>query len=1029
MRAMPPLPSHLRIYPSRLAMDRAATPAAKTCVVASDRTTFAALVDALGSPQDASYAEAYAGQLIVRAALWDLEGKQNLAATDPWSVRAVYQALMVLRRAGITAQHLRGKSAREDVQHLTRVLGDYERVLETGRLFDDADRARHAVYAVVRGTLPTHLAEVRRITVEGGASLFDSRLDLLSAFAVRNVAVEIRLPYDVSRPEPFGWPEASLHSLEARRRDNLMVVFDARAGCGALAPLRQAMFTHEVVRDAPCRVLQFARTREHSLGIARLCRRWIDAGVPPQEIAVAVTDIHGFGDEIRAAGETYGVPMHARGGPALRDISAVSSLLTALGLPSGGYRRESLIDVYLAAGPTVRTSHGPWGPQRIATALRDADVRFATLAGVRRQLRTHAQRLANRHGGGDALADADAIADAIEQLLEPLLRLPENGPFTAFVQPIEDLLARWLQATAARPLPTVSTTVPSHKPLWRHLAQERRAIEAVADLFARLAQAAALAETVLPGPAWHRDEVVGTLALLLAHEHLPPPGLQSAAVTVLTPADLVETRYSRVCLAGVDAGTFPRSAAPDPVLTDAVRAEINRHLGPKLLQRGPLQGRGALRGDAQDRWLWLEMLAAAQDELVVTYNPGDGEDTNVRSEFVDELLARSGVQVEIPPASHRDIPHTPRELLSHWSHATAPAQRHVRERDASWIAALDAAVRDAMPAAVACTEQRLQREAWRACGHPTGSLLPPSARQTIEQALFGRVVSTSNLDTLAMCGYRHFAQTILGLQGQTRKSLGPDPREEGSAAHAALHVVYAAFIRAGGLQRWRGSPEAALELARETFNTQVEAILHDVQVHPLLRHAALERAWETVATQVQRDLCQTDTWEPIALEHRFDDRFADATPPLEIPSDDGTRVLRVRGSIDRVDRCDGALATLDYKRSKQKRQMLRHLQLPIYAAVAHRDFASGGPTRGCAAWITFADGKRHTPEDIPEDADRQLQTLHQLAWTRVERLLAGEIAPDPAPASTCERCDFRPLCRYLPPPADDDADHLDESKS
>ena len=148
----------------------------------------------------------------------------------------------------------------------------------------------------------------------------------------------------------------------------------------------------------------------------------------------------------------------------------------------------------------------------------------------------------------------------------------------------------------------------------------------------------------------------------------------------------------------------------------------------------------------------------------------------------------------------------------------------------------------------------------------------------------------------------------------------------------------------------------------------------------------------------------------MALEYAFDDRPGAAAPELRLPGGGG-RVLRVRGSIDRVDLGATTVHVLDYKRTLQPRSADRHFQLGLYAAVAGRDLAPQAQQQQLA-WLGLGDGRRQQAaghEGPPGPAAAQLAAR---LWGRLDGLLAGDIAPDPDGLPLCARCDFAALCHH-----------------
>jgi CRISPR/Cas system-associated exonuclease Cas4 (RecB family) len=119
----------------------------------------------------------------------------------------------------------------------------------------------------------------------------------------------------------------------------------------------------------------------------------------------------------------------------------------------------------------------------------------------------------------------------------------------------------------------------------------------------------------------------------------------------------------------------------------------------------------------------------------------------------------------------------------------------------------------------------------------------------------------------------------------------------------------------------------------------------------------------------------------------------------------------VRGGIDRIDRGGGVLAALDYKRGVLKRTAGRHFQLPLYLLVAMRDFGqAGAKVRADWVWLRDAARKPAVPE-VADAAELAAGVANDL-WQRVDRVLDGDISPDPDPPELCKRCDMRPVCRF-----------------
>ncbi len=282
--------------------------------------------------------------------------------------------------------------------------------------------------------------------------------------------------------------------------------------------------------------------------------------------------------------------------------------------------------------------------------------------------------------------------------------------------------------------------------------------------------------------------------------------------------------------------------------------------------------------------------------------------------------------------------------------------------------------------------------------------------KVLEDHAFGRVHSVSSLDKLGRCAFLHFGASVLRLREDELPGLAPEAREDGRAAHEALRYVYRDLMTRGGLKAARLDAAATMTRAREAFDAAHDAILREVPIHPALVEATLAQAWRAVVAQLEADLAATHELEPIALEYGFE-----GDTLLRLASPDAARELKVRGNIDRVDQGHDVLVTFDYKSTPPKFAPGRHFQLAIYGAVVARDFAKHGE-RLRAAWLELHTAKEALDEALmggakTSDVTSFMQRLQDSLWPRVERLVSGNIAPDPAPASICDGCDMRALCR------------------
>ena len=965
---LPARTTTLRVFPSRAALEHALVAAAGNDVlVAEGFVTFSGLADLL-----AGGARLAAGSVVIRMQVRDVmrTGPEHFRrfAHDPIAVRAVHGALLELRTGGLTGSVLSKakKKLSAELVELIEVLVAYEKLLADKKLVDDADKWREAVLAVAKGDLPPQLSEVREVIIEGDADLFGSRGDLLRAFAARGHHVTVRIPYDSDLAADFGWSEASLAVIEktAQESAHLEVVHDTR-------PL-----------IAKPRVVHVPEPAEQARRVAATVAAWLAEGVPADGIAVATPDPDGLGELIVEAMQRFGVPVHARRGLPAGRVRRVSAVIAAVGLGVGGYRREELIDAWLALGESVN-GHSP---NRVAREIRSAGARSPAVRGYREALTAKAN---TRFGGaGAGVERAEAYAAAVEGFMqrwdEPAKAQSLRRQLASLVALVEEVRRR-----------------PPH----RADLDDEDGMTALADVLGDLAAGARLLGE--DAPPFGAEELHAWLKALTGERRLPALGNRAGSVTIGTLDDIIGAAYRCVVIAGVDGEAFPRRVRPDVILTDAMRDELNRAFGVRLLQSAPIDGRPALENDARDRWLWREALAAAREQVVVTYGVREGAEKDGRSDMVNDLLNARGIAPEAPVPTYAEATViAPPQLLELVAFGTVAPGPGIAPAP---IAAARAARELCDSESVSWVARRATHEAAASTGQLPAALADDD-RTRLAALVSERPVSVSSLDALGRCVYRHFAKHLLRLSDDQPPGLAPDGREDGLAAHEALRYVYADIVASGGLAVARRDVEATMQRAAEVFAAKRAEILREVPIHPAMVETALAQAWRSVVVQLGKDLEPQREHEPLALEYAFREEKA-----LRLKDPNSGRELTVVGSIDRVDRAPRLLVTLDYKSTAPKFEPGRHFQLAMYGAVVARDFAKGGE-RLTAAWRQLGDGENKRDDAVfggAESCDVATfqATLDATLWPRVDRLLGGRLEPDPAPAKICDVCEMRRVCR------------------
>jgi len=996
-----PLTTHLRIFPSRRAASRALQRSAAEVIDATAYQCFDALVQGLGHLAGRRYAPPMVRRLLVRELLATDLGYWRSAAHEPVRVAALDHALMELRAAGVTSGHLGQSALSPALAELTALLGRYERQLDELGFADDADRARAAVLRVATGTLPVAWQAVQTVVVEGGADLRGARLDLLRAFAARGVHVEVRLPWDSDRKELFQWSELSLAALEARPTTALEVRTDPRTMTGPLAAFRAAHFGGGVAADAPVTAFSVAGVEEENRWAVNTVRRWLGMGIAADEMVLATPELGGRQEALLAALRRAGIAAYSPVGRRLLATRAGRVLEGVASLGQSDFRREDLLDLWADLGREVVAGEATLDAVQCARWVRLAGVRSARVAPYSDTLNRWAKQQR-----GQIPAFARATGQALDAVIGMLRQDDAPQSYSARVEQLTRVVAGLGLAV--------------HSPQWPEdpdgaLAARRAVLLESAAELAGLADVASFIEElaagrVLAGAPWRAREFSEWVSGWLHERQLPSTGFAGGSVLVTRLEELVETSYSRVCLFGIDGERFPSVAVPDPILTEELRAEVNQRLGPRLTQATPGGGATSLHANARDKWLWAEALASAGDELVLTYSAEIADEGP--SEVVEELYRTLGRRADAaPPASYaQGSGQTTSGLVWQWSLVGLHTGARLAEPMPHGLAM---AVGDELRAANAGTrlaeiELRVGRER-QVVRAGVMAPLTEVAQAQLRAWHEARPLRTSALDGFGVCAFRYVARTVFGLEREEVPSLGPDAAEQGTAAHAALYLVYRDLMAHGGLVTARRDRDAALQRARTVVEAAADDVLREVVIHPALRGAALESAWAAVERILRRDLDTDEARELLTLEFRFDERPGAHAPSLLVDMGRGL-TLRIIGGIDRVDRVGASLVVTDYKRTLKERPAGRHFQLPLYGLAALRQF--GVPVAIHAQWLGLRDAKAKVAEDLPS-APQDLPTYVAMTLgARLHRLFDGQLAPDPMSEADCRGCEMAPLCRY-----------------
>jgi RecB family exonuclease len=235
-----------------------------------------------------------------------------------------------------------------------------------------------------------------------------------------------------------------------------------------------------------------------------------------------------------------------------------------------------------------------------------------------------------------------------------------------------------------------------------------------------------------------------------------------------------------------------------------------------------------------------------------------------------------------------------------------------------------------------------------------------------------------------------------------------DPRRQGQF----VHEVFESFFKEWGAAGRREITPANLDEASRMFTTVVDRALERLPEG----EAGLERTrllGSSAAAGLGDAVFRMEAERPIAvverlLEHTLEGSFTIAT-------DDGPRVVQLRGKADRLDLlADGTFRLIDYKLGWPPDRS-RALQLPVYALCAEQKLALHRGrhwTLGEAVYLAFKGPKRVVPlfTSAAQRAE-MLEKAQQRVSDTIDAIARGDFPPTPDDVYRCETCSFTAVCR------------------
>lgn len=901
---------------------------------------------------------------------------------------AVDRAVGRLRRAGTSPEHLHAVGT-PSATLLAEVLEQVDAMLAEGHLADA--RSAAGLVAARLGKVFAELPEVLagRVVVRGIAAWEPDDLAVLEALHARlraagGVGVTLALP--------------ALSGPIARAPDDAIaeVASDLERRWATLLDPPEIEW-RPARRAEPREVISARNVDGEARAVVAAILDALGHGAAPERIAVVVPDL----DEtrlapLRAAFDDARLPfVEPRGRPAASSPEGRVAL-SLLSAAVGPITREQVIELLRAPGLS-------------ATAF--------TERGSPREAAARAAQLSHRLREVPVEIDRSGVS-----LLDALARAVEKRPEEAWMPRALDRLlrhARWLgESDDARPpsrremarrllllIERFELGQPDRRELAEALRAEGRPASAVTSGLAlrALGEGAAAVRAVREAV---RALVDGAAAVGLADRPAAPAdfaaevglavaelgvGLSASgtaaaagAVRLGRPADLAGLSHDLVIVSGLDERAYSGAERDEALLDERVRRKL------PVPVRPPSAG-------AREAWRRAELAwaMASADHVILSHAASDGGDLAAPHRLVRWAL-ELGAARRTEPASRV---------------ARAASRTDPRSAELCALAA------GAAPRGDVADRAALERARTAFFLDPRAPAAPESglvaldgeeARRRFVAAVGGAApdqpVAVTAIEKAAGCAFAGFARRVLRVRRVDDLAESADARERGTLVHKALHAASEAARDA--------PPERALEAARAAAALSLG--LDSAAMSPLRRESVAQAARDAVGV-IERALEAGEALRFHLAEQAFGAE-GDRWPPLAVAGAEGPPIY-VDGQIDRVDlSADRRVArVVDYKTGKvpaADEHGKSAFQLPLYAAVVAREL-------GCAEVEVLYVGIR--PRGVIEEWPRAEGDRRALGARRDEIAEAarrvilgmwrGEVAPRPAKAALCARCEARDVCR------------------
>lgn len=742
-------------------------------------------------------------------------------------------------------------------------------------------------------------------------------------------------------------------------------------------------------------------------GIAAEIARLNHMGTPLSDIAVVFPDLRGDLGLIEEVFGEFGIPWNAAVGPKFSRFPIIQFLSGIAGLVAGGHAREDI--VRLISSPFFLKDTVPGGIVRLDAAEVDLVSRYARIDGSHpswdKQLDWLHKELEDpektQNYPGISVHTVERVQAGIRILIRDLDALAGKKRLRDYIRGFRSFLNSWN-------MPHLYAA-PDEQIKEREILAYRRFCPRI-DALANVAW--------IPGDDLITPQDFSRLIFAISEEPDEDGRQNDDGVTLLGLRECQHLKFPIIFIGGLIEGIFPRLTTRLP-FTNSLE---NVRMGTRTLSE-------ILR---EQQYYFISALLAGQKSIYISAPLADGEKPLLTSAFFERVLMRVG-----------DSP---------WPDVTgiiAPASRRTAAIEAG-VCILEGEVSSALdliPNSKSITDlvERINMERYHrlgACDSSWDGILDESIHSIIAE-WYGpdHVYSPTSLETYANCPFAYFLNRVIGLTALPEVEPNLSASDRGTVIHDILSTFYRQWRAAGQSKVSPSSLADAThmilriahdELEKYSFQSPIWDATRILMLgDPLTGPGYFERFLKSEITEAHSPLVPSRFEFSFGMSTALSDDPTSCPEPVNLTASDGTKTIRIRGRIDRIDITpDGHFLIYDYKSGSQHPKAKdieagTALQLPLYLLAFEQITGSKGIGGGyykirreVERSIVLAEttAKELMVTRLRTSADFTGTIHHSLdcAFSYIDGIRSGRY---PLPAEEkCPNlyCDFKRICRFDP---------------